>query len=151
MCQSPCLKDNDDARTRSDQKSTGLGGTAQKDISLLFIDLARVFDKVPHDLLWNTYVTVMVNGWPTQNVIIKNGVKQGCPLSPLLWALFISDIGLLLEQSTGGIIILIQGQRINVLLFVDDLVIIGRCREDVERAINCCQYQFKLSVLDINY
>ena len=129
------------------EKSLGAGKTSHKDLSLLFVDLAKALDKVPHDLLWeklsrmgfhpsflkvlkslykDTYVKVMVNGWASEKVFTRSGVKQGCPLSPLLWAFFICDIGLLLEQSPGGV--LIWGQRISALLFVDDMVIIRKDR-----------------------
>ena len=152
------------------EKSLGAGKTSHKDLSLLFVDLAKAFDKVPHDLLWeklsrmgfhpsflkvlkylykDTYVKVMVNGWASEKVFTRSGVKQGCPLSPLLWALFICDIGLLLEQSPGGV--LIWGQRISALLFVDNMVIIGRNRKEVEGIITHCQFQFELSGLEINF
>ena len=81
----------------------------------------------------DTFVKVMVNGWASQEVFTRSGVKQGCPLSPLLWALFICDIGLLLEQSPGGV--LIWGHRISLMLFVDDMVIIRRNRTDIGRII----------------
>ena len=106
------------------------------------------FLMVLKSLYKDTYVKVMVNGWASQKVFTRSGVKQGCPLSPLLWALFICDIGLLLEQSPGGV--LIWGQRISALLFVDDMVIIGRNRTEIERIITQCQFQFELSGLEIN-
>ena len=69
------------------EKKSGNGHNNLKDLSLLFIDLAKAFDKVPHDLLWSkmskmgfhkhfidilkslykdAYVTVMVNGQQTK-------------------------------------------------------------------------------------
>ena len=127
-------------------KSLGSGKTSHRDMSLLFLDLSKAFDKVPHDLLWEkrtrmgfhprsisvlkylykrTHLCKSNGQWMgLREVFIRSGVKQGCPLSPLVWALFISDIGLLMEQSPGGV--LIWGQKISALLFVDDNRIINQ-------------------------
>lgn len=140
-------------------------------MSLLFLDLSKAFDKVPHDLLWekltrmgfhprsisvlkslykHTHLCKSNGQWMgLREVFIRSGVKQGCPISPLLWALFIRDIGLLMEQSPGGV--LIWGQRISALLFVDDMVIVGRNKTEIELLIKQCQLQFELSGLEINF
>ena len=151
------------------EKSAGSGSTAEKDLALIFLDLSKAFDKVPHDLLWDklarmgfhptfirvlqslykdTYVTILVNGCPTEKVYVRSGVKQGCPLSPLLFTLFICDIGQLLQQAHTGA--LIRGIIISALLFVDDLIIIGRNREKAEWLLTACQYHFELNGLEIN-
>ena len=111
------------------------------------------FDKQFIDILKSlykdTYVTVIVNGQKTKRVIIKSGVKQGCPLSPLLWALFIYDIALMIEKFPYGVVM--QGQRINGLFFVDDLGLVGKSILDLKDAETKCQYQFELNGLEINF
>ena len=152
------------------EKKSGNGHNNLKDLSLLFIDLAKAFDKVPHDLLWSkmskmgfhkhfidilkslykdAYVTVMVNGQQTRKIWIKSGVKQGCPLSPLLWALFISDIALMIEKFPYGVVL--KGHRISGLFFVDDLALVGKSIQDLKEAESKCQYQFELNGLEINF
>ena len=131
--------------------------------------LSEAFDRVPNDLLWeklikmechpdfvrvlkalnkDSYVTVLVNGWPSGKIFVKSGVKQGCPLSLLLFNLFLSDIGCMLEQSNIGTPI--WGKIISALLFVDDLVLIGRNKRMVEELLLKCLNQFEFCGLEIN-
>ena len=135
------------------EKKPGKGHSSLNDLSLLFIDLAKAFDKVPHDLLWSklgkmgfnkqfidllkslykdSYVTIIVNGHKTDKIMINSGVKQGCPLSPLLWALFICDIALMIETFPYGVVL--QGQRISGSFFVDDLALVGKSISDLKEA-----------------
>ena len=151
------------------EKSAGKGKTSEQDFSLLFVDLKKAYDKMPQDLQWqkllkmglhpnfvkvlkslykNSYVTAIVNGFKTGKIWIKSGVKQGCPLSPLLWALFLCDIGQTLENHKGGV--LIKGAIISALLFVDDVVLIGRTLSEIEKMIQICVEQFRLNGLEIN-
>ena len=68
--------------------------------------------------------------------MIKSGVKQGCLLSPLLWALFISDIALMIEKFPSGVVL--QGHRISGLFFVDDLALVGKSIRDLKEAESKC-------------
>ena len=151
------------------EKSAGSGATSHKDLSLLFVDLSKAYDKVPHDLLWeklsrmgfhpqfikvlkslykDSSVTVLVNGHQSDKVHVNSGVKQGCPLSPLLFSLFLSDVGHYLEHHPAGV--LIWGKIISALFFVDDLVLIGKNQKEVENLLEKCQSQFEANGMEIN-
>ena len=98
--------------------------TKMREASFLFVNLAKAYDSVPHDLLWthlramgfhNQFIRllkslykdctarVLVNGHETNKVQVWSGVKQGCPLSPLLFALYLTDILSLLEHNPASI------------------------------------------------
>ena len=68
----------------------------------------------------------MVSNWINSEI----GVKQGCVLSPLLFALYIRDLGPILEQENQGY--KIGKLTIPALLFADDLVIIAESKEELE-------------------
>ena len=152
------------------EKASNANSNINNNLSLAFVDLAKAFDKVPHDLLWeklskmgcrpkfvkviqslykNTYVNVSINGHLSEQVYIKSGVKQGCPLSPLLFTLFLSDLGLFIETAPHGI--LIRGVRISGLLFIDDLVIIARDLSLCEDLLTTCNTYFNQNGLQINF
>ena len=57
---------------------------------------------------------------------VSAGLRQGCPLSPLLFNCFITDLGKKIKAIGKGIDIE-QGERICILLYADD-VLLGRKR-----------------------
>lgn len=61
----------------------------------------------------------------------KNGVKQGCILSPILFTLFIDDI---VECVTKGITV--DGIKIKLLMYADDVVFLCESAEDLQKSIN---------------
>lgn len=66
------------------------------------------------------------------------GVKQGCLLSPLLFSFFLNDLS---DCMKGGITI--QGTKINMLAYADDIVIFSTDRLELQAMIrsfeNYCQ------------
>lgn len=75
---------------------------------LILLDSEKVFDKVEHPFIWTvlkklgvggTFLTLVygllpgeilkvhINGYFIDNIPLTRGVHQGCPLSPLLYAL----------------------------------------------------------------
>ena len=85
----------------------------RKEYNLVFIDLAKAFDTVSHksikkglqrkgvpeeviETIMGMYThattTLTVGGKSTRKIQINAGVKQGCPLSPLLFNLVIDEL-----------------------------------------------------------
>ena len=85
----------------------------RKKLFLCFVDFRKAFDKVEHTCLWNKLIQYKINGkflrliksmyervkscvrsnyGLTEFFRYKKGVRQGCLLSPLLFALFLNDL-----------------------------------------------------------
>ena len=81
----------------------------KSELNIVLLDLAKAFDTVQHDSIRNALVShgipenvqeviysmykdatvVTVPEGTTREIHLKNGVKQGCPLSPLIFNLIL--------------------------------------------------------------
>ena len=72
---------------------------------------------------------VLVSGTPTKFFNASRGIRQGCPLAPLLFILVIEGLSLLIKDARENG--LIRGIKISSalalthLLFVDDVILLG--------------------------
>ena len=113
-------------------------------IHLGFVDITKAYDSVDRNILWKKLrglgidgvfldtlkamytgdsVQCTVNGVTTRPVYLQRGLRQGCSLSPMLFALYIMDIGEDIMCSQEGI--MIGDTMISGLLFADDIVLIS--------------------------
>ena len=117
----------------------------QKKVHLAFLDISKAYDSVNRDILWSRLsdigiggdylrclkklytddsVDCMVNGVLTRPIFLRRGLRQGCALSPLLFALYISEVGTDINMSSLGFSV--GSVCVSGLLFADDLVLIAR-------------------------
>ena len=75
-------------------------------------------------------------------------LRQGCSLSPLLFAIYISDIGDTLSNSSLGFTI--EGQPIAGLLFADDIVLISKTAEGLKTLFAIVKSHCDKLLLEIN-
>ena len=115
-----------------------------RQVHLAFLDLADAFTSVPHTLIFDTLrargvhentvrcfqalysgtVTTVANQQgETTTIPVRSGVRQGCPASPILFALTIEPILLASFQSGSGVSA--GGDEFHVLAYADDLVLIA--------------------------
>ena len=121
-------------------------------IHLGFVDITKAYDSVDRNILWKKLqslgidgvfldtlkvmytgdsVRCTINGVTTRSVYLQRGLRQGCSLSPMLFALYIMDIGEDITQSQEGI--MIGDTCISGLLFADDIVLIARTPEGLKK------------------
>jgi hypothetical protein len=118
---------------------------------IIKLDLANAFDKVNHNFLFEVmkkfgfdqsfvnwirafigspWIAPMVNGRVTNFFKASRGLRQGCPLSPMLYAIQASVLSYQLEtsrtQSNLQGLKIVQGvKEINHAQFVDDTLLLG--------------------------
>ncbi|UYV69335.1 hypothetical protein LAZ67_6003265 [Cordylochernes scorpioides] len=136
-----------------------------------FIDLRKAFDTVPHHLLWkklalnglscrfiklikNYYTqmtaTVRWRGSFTEAIKIQAGVLQGEPLSPYLFILFLNDLVHLFDESELPGINLENYGTIHLLLYADDIVILGESKINLQLKINLLKKYLEENCLTLN-
>jgi len=120
-----------------------------------FVDFRKSFDMVPRKNLWNMLEEIklplelrVVAIRMYENIILKfkntKGsteeincnieVKQGCPLSPTLFGIYIDKLEYCLEKE-GCVNPTLTGIVINIFLYADDIFLMVSCLHDLENQL----------------
>ena len=145
------------------------GAGNKNKVILAFIDLRKAYNRVWRQGLWkclrkkklggkclrliqsmyqDTKAKVKTSSGETNWIDMQVGVKQGCPLSPLLFAIFMSELGDRLMTMKKGIDL--AGIIIPALFFADDLVLMARKEEDLSSLLEELAQFTKEWKLEIN-
>lgn len=94
----------------------------------LFDSLARfgapaTFVSMIKNLYTNSYSQILSNSYLSQPFPIQRGTRQGCPLSPLLFAIALEPLAVALRNSTDFKGILVGNTELKVSLFADDMLL----------------------------
>lgn len=125
-----------------------------KDTFIAFVDLEKAFDNVKWSILFDILKSIGIkyydrrciyNLYKNQTLLIridgkeeiakiKNGVRQGCNLSPMLFNLYIEEVmkELRIEVKQG---VRIGGETINALRFADDIAFCAETENDLQNIL----------------
>ena len=122
---------------------------------ICFIDFAKAFDSVDHDLLWykllkqgihgkilkviqRLYASlqscVRINNDFTDWFSISSGVRQGDNLAPTLFAVFINDLASDVNTVECGV--RVSEQMISLLMYADDIILISDSPEGLQQQLD---------------
>ena len=123
-----------------------------------FVDMTKAYDSVPRDLLWQRLQSVGVTGYMLtaiqamyahsrfavkvdgrvgESFLSYLGVRQGCPLSPLLFGIFIDEYASYLNSTLPQ-----AGARLGdmsivpLLLYADDMVLVAESAEQLQQQLD---------------
>ncbi|XP_049595828.1 leucine-rich repeat-containing protein 57 isoform X1 [Syngnathus scovelli] len=122
-------------------------------VHMCFVDLEKAFDRVPREVLWRVLreygvpsqliravrslyhrcqSLVRISGSKSDSFPVRVGLRQGCPLSPILFIIFMDRIS---RRSRG-----VEGVRfgdlsIASLLFADDVVLLASSGRDLQLSL----------------
>lgn len=156
-----CLEDNLFIVTQAVEIAAKEGRT----LLLAFLDVAQAYDTVETRRLWSilralglqenllrllealyedTQVVIHWGCRNTNTIAVSRGLRQGCPLSPLLFMLFVSSLERRLAESGRGFDVTYMKQRgskvqrLPALFYADDIVLMAENSTDMQSLLDIC-------------
>lgn len=139
-------------------------------LHVVYVDLKKAYDNVPmnevaHTLEAYGYNDTFVNAIRTLGTEIQSrvitahgltepfdmncGLRQGCPLSPLLFIIFLDPLLLQMNGAEAGYT-LKNGYKISNMAYADDLILIGISNDEAQELLNLGNDFFNAYQLEIN-
>jgi hypothetical protein len=134
----------------------------RKQLYCCFVDLAKAYDSVPRNMLWQRLHDVGVRGCmlhaikalydvgvhmhirtpmgTLDPICASLGVKQGCPLSPTLFGIYIDSLQQHVAQRlphAGPTMATAPHLRVSLLIYADDTAILAESPEELQQLLSC--------------
>ena len=124
------------------------------------MDLKTAFDTVPRHLLWQVLEELGIHGrvldiikslYAHDSAAVRSsqgisaifrcllGVKQGCPLSPTLFGLYVDGLEKHLRETAGNDAPYLIDYLVPLLLYADDLILISTSAAGLQRQLDALQ------------
>ena len=131
--------------------------TKRKHVFACFVDLKKAFDtvwrkgllfkilcygispkfcKILQSMYSQLTACVKLGNKKTKSFVSTIGTRQGCPLSPMLFNLFLNDIPRLLSADKLCKPIVLGDQKINLLMYADDIVILSHTQKGLQHSLD---------------
>lgn len=142
---------------------TQVDSPAVPPLYIAVLDVESAFNTAQHELMWKRLrsigvhsemlaavqslyagysVRMQVGGLVGQAINVQCGVKQGCPLSPLLFGLLIDGLWETLAGCTTAGVTLEHGWSVTDLDYVDDLVLTSNSEEGLQTLLTATHAYF---------
>ena len=136
--------------------------------NIAFLDVSKAFDSVSHESIFlaaasagipdplvryirsvytGSQTQLRVNGTLSQAISVNRGVRQGDPLSPVL---FNSVIDLALRHIDQGIGVSVGQEKLSCLAFADDLVLLASTPKGLQTQFNSIELDLGKCGLELN-
>ena len=148
-----------------------LANNENLDTAFIFLDQEKAFDSVNHDLYktmhvfgigatfisWvrriysNATTGVKVNGFLGENIPLNRVLRQGCPLSPLLYVLIIEILASQFRSNPDIVGFTVGGKKIVNMHYADDAVITIKQNKCFKKVIKDLTAFERASGAKVNY